>query len=177
MRENPFATLVLQRNGSVDANHMPLLLTNGGEYGVLQGHAARAMKLAECAGQEALIIFMGAHSYVSPGWYASRQVTGQVVPTWNDAVLHAYGRLRVLEDAARLRGHLDALTNTHEAGRRPWQVSDAPSEYVGRMIGALIGVEIEITRVQAKFKLSQNRPPSDRAGVRRPRRRARPRCS
>jgi transcriptional regulator len=111
-------------------------------------------------------MFQGAQGYISPNWYPSKQVTHREVPTWNYVVVHVRGRLRVIEDKAWLRRLLDALTDRHEAGQpAPWRVADAPADHVDRMLGAIVGIEIEIERIEGKFKLSQNHPPANRAGV------------
>lgn len=166
MRDHPFAMLVGQRDGRLDANHLPLLLVEEGEYGTLQGHAARALSFDALAGQEVLIVFQGDHAYVSPSWYETKQLTGKAVPTWNYTVVHAYGVLNVIDDAAWVRAHLERMTDSHESGRvEPWHVNDAPEEYTKRMLEALVGVEVKITQLTGKFKLSQNRTPEDRAGV------------
>jgi transcriptional regulator len=115
---------------------------------------------------DALGIFQGPGTYISPAWYPTKQETGRVVPTWNYAVVHAHGPLRVIDDRAWLRDFVTRLTNRHESGRSdPWHVTDAPAEYIDQMLGAIIGLEIPLTRLRGKWKMSQNRPAQDRAGV------------
>jgi len=115
---------------------------------------------------QALVVFQGADSYITPSWYATKQQTGKVVPTWNYAVVHAYGFLRIVEDAARLRSIVERLTAQHEAARpKPWKVSDAPPEYIEQMLRGIVGIEIEISRLVGKWKTSQNRDAADRNGV------------
>ena len=150
------------------ATHLPLLLDRTrGALGVLQGHVARANPHAGAAsGVEALVIFAGPDAYITPGWYPSKAEHGRVVPTWNYAAVHAYGTLRLVDDPAFLLSHVTALSRRHEAGReRPWSVADAPPEYVAKLTHDIVGVEIEIGRLEGKWKMSQNRPAADIAGV------------
>jgi transcriptional regulator len=121
----------------------------------------------ECgAGAEALVIFQGPDSFISPSWYPTKRETATVVPTWNYVVVHAHGRVRAIEDAVWLRAHVEALTNRHEQERdAPWAVSDAPEDYIQTLVGAIVGLEITITRLTGKWKLSQNRSERDREGV------------
>jgi transcriptional regulator len=115
---------------------------------------------------EALAVFRGPDAYVSPAWYPTKHDTGKVVPTWNYAVVHAHGPVRFIEDRAWLRQLVEQLTNRHEAGRRePWRITDAPPDYIDRQLGAIVGIEIPITRLVGKWKVGQNRPPEDQAGV------------
>ena len=112
------------------------------------------------------MIFQGPGTYVSPAWYPTKGETGEVVPTWNYAVVHAHGPLRVIDDRAWLRDFVTTLTNRHEAGRRdPWKVTDAPDDYIDKQVGAIIGLELPIARLVGKWKMSQNRPAADRQGV------------
>jgi transcriptional regulator len=109
---------------------------------------------------------MGPEHYITPNWYAEKAETGKVVPTWNYAVVHAYGRLKTIEDAAWLCGHVKALTNAHEAGRpEPWKVDDAPEDFVSAMVKGIVGLELAVTRLEGKWKASQNRGERDRQGV------------
>ncbi len=169
IRANPLATLVAHSSGGLNANHIPLHLSESpAPYGTLQGHIARANPLfGEIAGgTEALAIFLGPDAYVSPSWYAAKKETGKVVPTWNYAVVHAYGVLRVVDDPAWLRAQLEALTNQHEASLpEPWSVSDAPAEHIEKIMDAIVGVEMVITRMLGKWKVSQNQPAQNQAGV------------
>jgi transcriptional regulator len=115
---------------------------------------------------EVLAIFQGAESYITPSWYETKRETGKVVPTWNYVTVHAHGRLRVIDDPAWLRQQITALTLTHENARAlPWHVEDAPEAFVQAQIKGIIGLEIEITRLEGKWKVSQNRPAADREGV------------
>jgi len=163
---HPLATWVAQVGGELTANHIPMLLDAGrGPHGTLVGHVARANPVWREPGP-ALVIFRGADAYITPSWYPGKAVDGKVVPTWNYAVVHVHGRMRAVDDAEALRAIVTRLTNRHEGGRAaPWQVSDAPPDYVDKMLAAIVGIEIEIERWVGKSKLSQNRPAADRAAV------------
>lgn len=151
------------------ATHLPLVLDRTrGPHGVLQGHVARANPHAALppAGAEALVIFAGPEAYVHPGWYPSKREHGRVVPTWNYVAVHATGALRLLDDPAWLLAHLATLTARHEAAQaHPWSLDDAPPGFVERLVHETVGLEIEITRLEGKWKLSQNRPAADIDGV------------
>jgi transcriptional regulator len=113
-----------------------------------------------------MAIFMGTHHYISPTWYAEKQETGKVVPTWNYAVVHAYGTLRAVEDHDWLLSHLKRLTDIHEANSpQPWQVGDAPAYYIETMAKGIVGLELSITRLEGKWKVSQNRNEKDVKGI------------
>lgn len=169
MRDRPFATLVTQGASGLVASHIPLELNpEPAPYGTLRGHLARAnpQGLDPASDQEALVIFSGPHAYISPSWYAEKQATGRVVPTWNYVTVHAYGRLRAFDDRDRLLALVRALTERHEAGfDAPWAVEDAPEDFVGHMLKGIVGFELPITRLEGKWKISQNRNAADRAGV------------
>jgi transcriptional regulator len=115
---------------------------------------------------ESMVIAHGPEAYISPSWYATKREHGRVVPTWNYLIAHVYGELVVHDDVSWLRDLVTRLTERHEAGRpHPWAVTDAPAAYVAGQLRAIVGVELRISRIEAKAKLSQNRPPADRAGV------------
>ena len=136
--------------------------------GTLRGHVARANPLWKEPAQalDVLAVFHGVQAYVSPNWYPSKAEHGKAVPTWNYAVVHAQGRLKVVEDATWLRAHLEALTAHNEAHQaQPWKPSDAPPDYLEKMMAAIVGIEIEITRLSGKFKLSQNQTAPNQTGV------------
>ena len=153
----------------LSVDHMPFLIdATTGPLGTLRAHVARANPLwrATLADVDAVAIFQGPDHYISPSWYATKKETGKVVPTWNYAVVHAYGRPRFVDDEAWLREHLNHLTHHHEGKREtPWMVSDAPDEYLSRLLGAIVGVEIPIGRLSGKWKLGQNRSDIDRMGM------------
>jgi transcriptional regulator len=168
MREQPFATLVAHGDDGLSANHLPLHLAAGiGPHGALQGHVARANPLwRQTVDSEVLAIFHGPQAYVTPSWYATKRADGKAVPTWNYVVVHARGQLRVIDDPVWLREQLETLVAQHEAGfAEPWQISDAPPDYIDKMLGAIVGIEITISELSGKWKISQNQPESNRAGV------------
>src|SRR5262249_13034387 len=168
MRARPFATLVSAGSAGLFASHLPTALKDEGPFGLIECHLARAnphwRELAE--GGEALMIFQGAEGYITPNWYPSKAEDGKVVPTWNFAVVHAYGRPEVVNDTDWLRRHVTELTAQQEKdGPRPWAVSDAPESFVGAMLRGIVGFRFLITRLEGKWKMSQNRTQQDREGV------------
>jgi len=169
VRERPFGTLVVMTSDGLSVDHIPFLIgERAGSLGVLTGHVSRANPIlrATPADADAVAIFQGPDHYISPSWYATKQETGKVVPTWNYAVVHAYGRPRFIDDEQWLRGHVDRLTQHHEGARNPaWKVSDAPEDFLAKQIGGIVGVEIPIVRFSGKWKLGQNRQDADRAGM------------
>lgn len=166
---HPLGALVTLTPGGLDANHIPFEVDpEPAPFGTLRGHVARANPLWREFSRdvETLVIFQGPGTYVSPAWYPTKQETARVVPTWNYMVAHAHGALRVIDDPAWLRDFVTKLTTRHEAGRvEPWHVTDAPADYIDKQLGAIIGLEIPLTRLVGKWKMSQNRPAQDRAGV------------
>ena len=170
IEQQPLGILVsATAEGIPYATHLPLVLDrDAGSEGVIQGHFARANPHHRllASGSEVLVIFSGPDAYVTPEWYATKREHGRVVPTWNYVAVHAYGTLQLREDAGFLRAHLEALTARHEAHRPvPWQVSDAPDAYVTGLLKAIVGFELTITRLEGKWKMSQNRPAADIDGV------------
>jgi transcriptional regulator len=155
--------LVTPTTAGLVATPLPMLLDGSG----LLGHVARNNPhwQAEPA-SESMVIAHGPEAYVSPSWYASKREHGRVVPTWNYLIAHVYGELVVHDDVEWLRGLVTRLTERHEAGlAHPWAVTDAPAKFIDGQLRAIVGVELRITRIEAKAKLSQNRPPADRDGV------------
>jgi transcriptional regulator len=169
IRLNGFATLVTLRADGLTADHIPFLIDVGrGTHGTLRGHVARSNPLWKSATPEAeaLVIFQGPQGYISPSLYPTKAENGKVVPTWNYAVVHVHGPLRVIDDTEWLRRMVTDLTDRHEALRaKRWAVTDAPDDFISQMLKAIVGIEIPIARIEGKFKMSQNRPPADRAGV------------
>jgi transcriptional regulator len=165
------ALVTTSPSGELFATHLPWLVDRTrGEHGTLRGHIARANPhhRSPHAGSdgEALVIFSGHDAYVRPGWYASKAEHGRVVPTWNYVAVHAYGTLRFIDDPAVLRDLVESLTARHESARpTPWHLSDAPEEYVQKQLKAIVGVELSITRLEGKWKMSQNRSGADIDGV------------
>ena len=170
LAEHPLALLAWTSAAGPEAEHLPLLWDRGpgdGAHGTLRGHVARANPVwREAAGQPVLAVFRGPQAYVTPSWYPSKAATAKVVPTWNYATVHLRGRLRTVEDASWLRALVERLTDTHEASfAHRWQVGDAPEDYIAQMLRAIVGIEIAVDGVQAKWKMSQNRSAADRDGV------------
>jgi transcriptional regulator len=168
MRARPFAALISAGASGLYATHLPTVLKEQGPYGAIECHLARANPHWKdlAAGGEALMIFQGPEAYVTPNWYPSKAEHGKVVPTWNYAVVHAYGRPAVMQDKDWLRRHVGDLTAQQEAGEVvPWAVSDAPESYVDVMLRGIVGFRFEIERLEGKWKMSQNREMRDRAGT------------
>jgi transcriptional regulator len=168
MRAKPFAALISGGSTGLCATHLPTVLKQEGERGIIECHLARANPhwniLAE--GNEALMIFQGPEGYITPNWYPSKAEHQKVVPTWNYAVVHAYGRPEVMHDEAWTRRHVGELTAQHEMDQpRPWALSDAPETFIEGMLRHIIGFRFAITRLEGKWKMSQNRSVKDRNGV------------
>jgi transcriptional regulator len=169
VREHPLGTIVTLTPRGLEANHVPFEIVPGpGPFGTLRGHVARAnpMWRESAPDVDALAIFSGPSAYVSPSWYPTKRESGKVVPTWNYAVVHAHGPLRVVDDREWLRAFVTALTERHEAHRPArWHVSDAPGDFIDTMLGMIVGIEMPVTRLVGKWKASQNRPGRDREGT------------
>jgi transcriptional regulator len=162
------ATLVTLTVDGLIASHVPLLLdAEAGPNGTLVGHLARANPQATAAPiGEALVIYTGPDAYITPSWYATKREHGRVVPTWNYVAIHAYGTLEVFDDAERLHALVSRLTDHKETPRaEPWAVTDAPARFIEGQLKGIVGFSLPIARLQGKWKMSQNRPPEDRAGV------------
>lgn len=171
MRARPFAALVSAGSLGLYASHLPTVLKDEGPHGVIECHLARANPHCRELGEvsEALMIFQGPEGYITPNWYPSKAQHGKVVPTWNYAVVHAYGRPEVMTDAAWLRRHVGELTDQqekNEAGSsQPWAVADAPESFIQAMLRGIVGFRFAIARLEGKWKMSQNREMADREGV------------
>ena len=168
MRARPFAALVSAGSAGLYASHLPTVLKDDGPYGVIECHLARAnphwRDLAE--GNEALMIFQGPEGYITPNWYPSKDLHGKVVPTWNFAVVHAYGRPEVMKEKDWLLRHVTELTAQQEKNEaKPWAPSDAPDTYIEANLRGIVGFRFAITRLKGKCKMSQNREVQDRVGV------------
>jgi len=166
MRAHPLGVLVTGGAAGLDAEHLPFHFDpTAGPLGTLQAHVARANTLWQrCpTGTEVLVIFRGDEAYVSPNWYPSKHATHRQVPTWNYEVVHAHGKLSVRDDARFVRALLARLTRQHEASQpKPWKMGDAPPDFLNDMVARVVGLEIEITQLVGKSKLSQNKELGDR---------------
>ena len=169
IRAHPLGILVTTHEGAIDANHIPFEFDPTiGPLGLLSAHVARANPVwQQCAvGADVLVIFRGNEHYISPNWYPSKHETHRLVPTWNYEVVHAHGRLTVQDDDRFTRGLVARLTRTHEAQEaKPWKMGDSAPEYIDGMIKAIVGIQVSITRIEGKSKLSQNREPRDVDGA------------
>ncbi|MGN6482422.1 FMN-binding negative transcriptional regulator [Luteibacter sp.] len=169
LREHPLGALVTYTAGGLDANHLPFLVDEGrGAKGTLVAHVARANPLWQdvAAGDEVLVVFRGANGYVSPNWYPSKHETHRHVPTWNYEAVHVHGRIRIIDDETYVRGVVARLTREHESRLpEPWRMGDAPADYLAEELAHIVGIEVEITRLEGKRKLSQNRTPADFEGA------------
>ncbi|HEY2464729.1 MAG TPA: FMN-binding negative transcriptional regulator [Steroidobacteraceae bacterium] len=169
MRAHPLCALVTQCDSGLAANHLPVqTLEEPAPLGCIRGHIARANPLWRDYrdGTQALAIFQGPQIYISPSFYPSKVKTGEVVPTWNYAVVHAGGTLRFIQDAGWLRDFVAGLTATHEAPRSlPWKIDDAPAPYIDKMLSLIVGFEFSIVTLSGKWKVSQNRSRADQEGV------------
>ena len=171
LNENPLGVLITHTAAGLDGNHIPFEVD--GEVaagGRLRAHVARNNSIwREVAdGQPVLVVFRAADAYISPNWYPSKHELHRQVPTWNYRVVHVHGALRIRDDEKYVRGVVARLTRRHESGTgdpRPWKMADSKPEYINQMIAAIVGLEVEITRVEGKFKLSQNKEERDRANA------------
>ncbi len=163
--QHPFGTLITHGKSGLDANHLPFELeAEGGGLGVLRAHVARANPVWQdiADGDEVLVVFQAGDAYISPSWYPSKHESHKQVPTWNYIVVHAYGRVTVRDDERYVRGVVGRLTRTHEASQpQPWKMADAPKDYLDAMLKSIVGLQIDITRLTGKNKLSQNKETRD----------------
>jgi transcriptional regulator len=163
MRTSPLATLVTHAAGEFTANHLPFEVIDAT---TLHTHVARGNELVQSDGAEALLVFRGPDGYISPSWYPTTRETGREVPTWDYAVVHVHGHLHVVDDPVWLRRLLARLVKRHEANLpHPWRMGDAPAEHIGESLKAIVGVAVTVDRIEGKFKLSQNHPARNQAGV------------
>ena len=171
VRNLQLAALVTTRaDGQHKVSHLPLLVSQAQDGSVsLAGHFARAndhWKLIEQGAGTSVAIFQGPHTYLSPSNYATKHETGKVVPTWAYVIVHAHGQAQVREDAGWLLAHVNALTDRNEAGRaEPWQVSDAPDDYISSMLRGIVGVELTVDRLEGIWKMNQHRSAADQAST------------
>jgi transcriptional regulator len=166
VRQHPLGALVTTGPDGLDANHIPFEFDAAhGEHGLLTAHVARANPVwQQCKdGADVLVIFRGNESYISPNWYPSKHEAHRQVPTWNYEVVHVHGRLTVMDEEKFVRGLVARLTREHETTEpRPWKMGDSPPDYIDQMLKAVVGIQVEIMRIEGKAKLSQNREARDR---------------
>ena len=169
IRTRGFGSLVTVGAAGMEVSHVPMLVEPApAPYGTLIGHISKANPQWRTAKPEvpALAMFLGPDAYITPAWYTTKQESGKVVPTWNYVAIHASGPLRFFHESEPLLALVTRLTDTHEAGRaEPWKVTDAPEDYVAGMLKGIVGFALTIAKLEGKFKMSQNRPAIDRAGV------------
>ena len=169
IKQHPFGMLVTHAASGLDVNHIPFELDPGqGGQGGLTAHVARANPVWRnvADGDEVLVVFRAADAYISPNWYPSKHEFHKQVPTWNYMVVHAYGRITIRDDERFVRGVVGRLTRTHEASQaKPWKMSDSPKDVIDAMLKAIVGIEIAITRLVGKSKLSQNKDARDIRGA------------
>ena len=169
IRNHPLGTLVTFGADGLNANHVPFEFDpDPAPLGTLRAHVARANPVWREFSKEVepLVIFQGPQSYITPSWYQTKKETGKVVPTFNYIVVHAYGTMRIIEDAGWLRKFVGGLTDRFESARaQPWGIGDAPEDFIGMQLRAIVGIEIAVTRLIGKWKASQNRPAVDQKGV------------
>lgn len=169
VQQHPLALLITLSDEGLQADPIPLLWReNAAGQVLLAGHVARANPLWQRTrfDTEVLAVFQGPQHYISPGWYATKAEHGRAVPTWNYVTLQARGPLRVVQDAAWLRQLVEDLTTQQEAPlHQPWQVADAPVDYIEKMLAAVVGIEIAVTQLTGKWKVSQNQPAQNQASL------------
>ena len=169
LREHPLGTLVTHGPQGLDADHIPFEFDpDTGPLGTLRAHVARANPVWQqvAAGSPVLVVFRGEQAYVSPNWYPSKHEAHRQVPTWNYEVVHAHGTFTAHDDERYLRGVVARLTRHHEVTEpKPWKMSDAPADYLEQMMGQIVGIEIAVTSLVGKSKMSQNKEARDRQGV------------
>ena len=169
MDDHALGAWVVNSAEGLVANHVPLLLDRSrGPHGTLVGHVARANPVWRALNPDtpSIVMFQGPQSYITPNWYPGKAEHGKVVPTWDYAVVHAHGVARAIEDPAWLLDMLERLTNAFEAAQpAPWQVKDAPADYIDKLLRAIVGIEIPIARLEGKLKASQDEAVRDRLGT------------
>jgi transcriptional regulator len=169
IKAHPLGLLVTFGSDGLEANPIPFVLeASASSLGTLKAHLSRANPQWRNfdPAQEALVVFQGPETYITPSWYAAKREHGKVVPTWNYAIVQARGRLTIRDDPDWLLQQITAMTEMQEGPRpEPWNVSDAPAPFVAAQLKGIVGIEIEITRIEGKWKVSQNRPEADRLGV------------
>ena len=169
LQAQPLGVLVTQGPGGLDANHIPFLLdATPGQPTVLLAHVARANPVWQTGpdGRDVMVVFRSVDGYISPNWYPGKQETHRRVPTWNYEVVHVHGRMVGRDDPKFLRGVLARLTRHHEASQPlPWKMGDAPADYIDELLQHIVGIEIQVTRLEGKRKLNQHHTTADRKGA------------
>ena len=169
MAAHPLGALVRMGEDGLCADHLPFEIappTADAPFGTLRAHVARANPLWRTDGADTLVIFQGPHAYITPAWYAEKEISGEEVPTFDYAVVHAHGRLRVMDERTWLLGLLARLTQRYEADQpQPWQLADAPPAYLDRLLKAIVGIEIPLSRLEGKWKMEQKNSVEDRTRV------------
>ena len=169
MAAHPLGALVRMGDEGLCADHLPFEIapaTADAPFGILRAHVARANPLWRTDGADTLVIFQGPHAYITPAWYAAKEISGEEVPTFDYAVVHAHGRLRVMDERAWLLDFLARLTRRHEADQpQPWQLGDAPPAYIDKLLKAIVGIEIPLARLEGKWKMEQKNSLPDRLRV------------
>lgn len=169
MVAHPLGALVRMAQDGLCADHLPFEIappTADAPFGTLRAHVARANPLWRSDGVETMVIFQGPHAYITPAWYAEKELSGEEVPTFDYAVVHAHGTLRVIDDRDWLLAFLERLTTRHEADQpQPWQVGDAPPVYIDKLLKAIVGIEIPLARLEGKWKMEQKNSLQDRTRV------------
>jgi len=169
IESQPLGAWVTHGGEELVVNHIPFLLDPArGPHGILIGHVARANAVWKSFSKSlpSVVIFQGPQTYITPSWLPSKHAHGKAVPTWNYAVVHAYGMPHIVEDGEWLLNHVNQLTDIHEADQAlPWKVSDAPEEFTNQLVKAIVGIEIPMEKIVGKWKVSQGRPEADKLGV------------
>lgn len=169
IRDFPLATVVVNTDAGINAHHIPMIISKDQSNGLrLQGHIARANPLCQAELQgDALAIFQGPNAYISPNWYATKKLHKKVVPTWNYTTVHATGQLNIIDDRDWTLAMISELTDKEEASQEiPWAVTDAPTEFTEALLSAIVGIELAVTELSGKWKVSQNQPKENRDGIR-----------
>ena len=168
INDYPMASIVTLTSSGLIGNHIPMIVVKKNDKHFLQGHVARVNSIHKDCKQTtmALAMFHGPNAYISPNWYPSKKKDPKTVPTWNYVAVHVSGKINFYSDAQWLKQHLTTLSNIHEKSfNNPWHISDAPDDYIAKMLKAIIGVEIEISEISGNTKMNQNHPDENRAGV------------
>lgn len=163
VKQNPFGTIISQNDGVLEATHIPFLMQDNS---LLIGHIARINQIANMDGQDCLVIFQGENAYISPNFYPTKHIHHKEVPTWNYSAVHFYGKIKIINEKAEILKIISNLTDKHEqVFESPWKVSDAPNDYIEKLLNAIVGIEISIEKTVAKSKLSQNKSEENKNGV------------